>query len=416
MLQPLTPQLVVLSPSLGASSVGPYHSKLTSMANAAALKGAGTTLVLPKGERPQLPGSIRVLQVPNVFNHRHVQQALEGSNVRHVLPLREACVETAASLSGALNLVGISPDSAKLARDKFLMKQAARKQGLATADFTDLTRNYTDLYNFAREYDFHIVLKPRTGFGCIGTKVINKRSELLKAWYEIQGKSQHYIAEAFVNAAAEYHVDLLFRGGENLFVELCRYPEPLLNAAFPGNMTCHYARTPQEETMIAYGIKMLRALQVQNKTGVAHIEFFLTPDQRILFGEAALRLPGGSIVPLYKAFTGIDLAEAWVLALFDGDYKPNPIYRDNDIGTELLAAPHAGTVTATPPSELSGLEGLLSHELWVVPGDTTHAPEGSTGSRIGHYIYANNLPPFALERRRGEIRDALTKGVEIQAQ
>src|SRR5690606_24209140 len=106
--------------------------------------------------------------VPSPFDGQAVARGVSartsGQPVDLLETVEERLIEPAAEARRVLGLPGLSPESARLCRDKTAMKEALRAAGLPCAE-SAAAASQADLAAFAERVGYPVIVKPRAGLG-----------------------------------------------------------------------------------------------------------------------------------------------------------------------------------------------------------------------------------------------------------
>jgi hypothetical protein len=231
--------------------------------------------------------------------------------VEAVFARAEADVVRAAQLREVLALPGQRHASARAFRDKVVMKNHLAGTTVETPRFRLLDSAYTAV-GFVAEHGYPVVIKPVSESGSLGACVIRDEAELdaylSRPW---RGTSQ---IETFVRGDM-YHVDGLVIDGTIEFIHPFRY----VNDCLSFRDSEWLATVPLSKTDPAYGRlvgaarAVLAALPTPSNTAF-HAEFWITPEDRVVFCEIASRTGGGMISATVRHCFGIDLDKEWLYA------------------------------------------------------------------------------------------------------
>ncbi|WP_330331330.1 ATP-dependent carboxylate-amine ligase [Streptomyces sp. NBC_00536] len=231
--------------------------------------------------------------------------------VEAVFARAEADVVRAAQLRELLGLPGQHTASALAFRDKVVMKDHLAGGPVDVPAYRRIDSAYTAL-GFVTEHGYPVVIKPVSESGSLGAAIIRDEAELdaylASPW---RGISE---IEAFVPGQM-YHVDGLVAGGEVVFVHPFRYVNDCLSFR-DNDWVANLPLTPQDP---AYDrlVKAVRAVLAELPTPAQtafHAEFWITPDDRLVFCEIASRTGGGMISAMVRHAFGIDLDKEWLYA------------------------------------------------------------------------------------------------------
>lgn len=310
-----------------------------------------------------------------------------------VIALTERAVVPAAHARVALGLPGPTPAAAAGWNDKVAMKRAVRAAGIRCASWVAVDRDTRPAHLIAR-LGLPMVIKPRRSSGSRGAAVVRDPAQLA---HVIRDDT---IAEGFVRGT-EMSVEAMVSHGRVLFRSTTRYLVPLWANLVPAPLP---AQTLGEVDELLH--RSIAALGVHR--GMVHLELFLGPDGPV-FGEMAVRPPGGHIMDLIEIAWGFDPWDALIrIALGEQPVLPREPRRA--AGAWILH-PGPGVVSAVHGlAEMRRMPGVVDVQCRVGPGDQVHAREGS-GNEVGRILVAAADPGEAIVALR-EARQRLTIAVD----
>ncbi|GIJ79201.1 ATP-grasp domain-containing protein [Micromonospora phaseoli] len=373
--------LVVYRPAAGR-----YAAQFRSVVAAATGLGVRVVVLLPAGQPAAEAAGLPCYQA-DLDDREAVRSAVReivaGYPVERIFPLFEGDVLTAAFCRRDHDIPGLDPEQALTFRDKNVMHRRATELGVAVArSCRPDTRGAVE--EFAAETGWPVVIKPYAGWACGDTYRVDSAEELARIWPLFADSRHDYRVEEYVRGV-EYHVDSLLRDGETVFEQLSRYTYSILEFRDEpgGTISRKHHLTSAERHVLAANATLLRGFGM--RTGVAHVEFFLRDDGEVLFGEAAARAGGGSIVPAIAAGRGINLAGEWCRLELDPGHLPAATLGP-EIGTEYLCSDRFGRITAiTSADELRALDSVLDADVWKSVGDVL-APPTASNDVLGWYV------------------------------
>jgi biotin carboxylase len=241
--------------------------------------------------------------------------ALQLSQRTHfdaIVTVAEPLILPAARLREQLKVPGDRVNDVLPFRDKILMKHRVAGTGIRVPDslpFDDLDAA-TDLF----QRHGVVVVKPRTGMGAIGMRVIRTKREL-DAAFDARKAGEFadggYEVEEYIDGDL-VHVDTVLEDGKLVVGNVGRYflhhrsGASFLDLEFGGSAMLEAG--PLRDDLVDQAATAVQALgQV---TGVAHTELFLTPDGDVVFCETGARPGGGGIAALVGWTQGVNLVEA----------------------------------------------------------------------------------------------------------
>ncbi len=208
--------------------------------------------------------------------------------------------------------------------NKIIMKSVLTRDShdFLTPNFYKLTNNAdSDLSFIRKSFSFPLIGKPAIGSNNRGVKLLKSERQLI-TWlrnagpeYEIEefisGKMFH--CNIYCDKSGKLHSLLV---GEYLNPCLCFDDgEPIGSIFLPRN-------NPLFQRAIEFGEKVIRKLG-EVTCCVYHLEFFLTPDDKLIFLEIASRAPGGMLSNAAYSILGIDVEQLNFILQFDPDVENN---------------------------------------------------------------------------------------------
>ncbi|WP_370132567.1 hypothetical protein [Streptacidiphilus sp. EB103A] len=336
---------------------------------------------------------------------------LRAQSVASVDTTDEQCLRAAALLRSMLHVDGQSRIQALRATDKAVMKDALNRAGLPIARHQRIAA-VADAAPAARDLGWPLVIKPRRGFGTLGTSVISSHAELGKLLSTgafnglnipngLQASGMHLamdaipgglLVEEFIDASAEYHVEVLRWRGEEVYAIPGRYPAPLLGTDTFGAVLLPPGT--EHDELIALARAAADALDLE--TGFAHVEVLRARDDSLLIGEIGLR-PGGSQVPrLLELQHGIDVPA--VAADLATGQRPSVTLASSP-GTIAWAAavtPRGRITAMTPAEDILTLPGVIAATSDLTLGQLAGGALGSVA--LGTHVYARGATAELAER------------------
>ncbi|PWW58254.1 ATP-grasp domain-containing protein [Actinokineospora spheciospongiae] len=304
-------------------------------------------------------------------------------DVERVFPLFEGDVLPASRWRKKHGIPGLLPDQALNFRDKNVMHLRAEELGVRVARSCQ-PHTLGTVLQFADEVGFPVVVKPAAGWACGGTHRVDSEADLRRVWGVVGDDRHHYRVEEFIHGA-EYHVDVLVQDGQTRFEQLSKYTYSILDYRDEpgGTISRKYDLSPVERGILELNAVVLNGFEL--RTGVSHAEYFVRDDGEIVFGEAAARAGGGSIVPAIEAGCGINLAGEWCALELDPTHRP-PTRLGPEIGTEYLSTDQVGPIVSmSTRADLLAIDSVLDAQLWKQVGDVLQPPTASNDV-LGWYV------------------------------
>jgi biotin carboxylase len=291
-----------------------------------------------------------------------VREALGGQAPRAVLATGERGVLAAAALRAAHGVAGIGPVVARAARDKPLMKAAARRAGIPCADWRTLDADVR-ADELVADLGLPLVLKPRDGTGGRAMTKSVSAVDVARALDRIPAEERpRWVAERWV-AGIEMSIESFVADSRILFTNPTEYFVPAAANVAP-------AVLPEAELgdLLALNARVLGTLGVER--GMTHLEVFRTPEGP-RFGEVAVRPPGGRIMRLLRRAYGFDPWEAAIRI----ELGEAPEFPARPVGAAGVWMLHPG------PGRVASVRGLAAARR--LPGVRKLVCRVRTGSEVG---------------------------------
>lgn len=347
--------------------VAPFPAEVTmrfvrAAARAPDVRLLGVVHTPPSGDDARLYRD--VVRVTDPLSAHDIIDATELLRRRHGQPYRivgilESLMVQLAQARAHFRVPGTPPRVAELFRDKSLMKAALRAAGLPVAR-SRLIRSERDARGFADEVGFPMVLKPPAGMGGKSTYRVSSSDELVRAARGMgAGDANPVLAEEFLRGR-EFSFETITTQGRPRGESISHYLPGCLEAIENPwiQWTCVLPRDvsgPEYDAPKAMSRATIRALGLDD--GMTHMEWFQRPDESLVIGEIAQRPPGANISLMTGLAHDIDLYDAWIRAVVDGDFQ-GPWERRYAVGSAFLRGMGHGRVAS-----VSGI-----HETWEAVG------------------------------------------------
>ena len=358
---------------------------------AAARLGLRTVLVTDRSPGPKTAALVAdVFETPfEASAARALASRLRGHQPEAVLATMERSVGLAAHLREALGLPGVSVEAAWRCTHKGAMKAAVRAAGLACADVV-LADEGLGREALVERLGLPLVVKPCLGSGGRGTVVCRQPDEVPA---ELE---PGWMAEAFV-AGVEMSAEGVGWGGRMEGMSATQYLVPREANVVPAALdaaTVGDVRRVHGAAWAALGVER----------GMTHLEVFLG-ERGPVFGELAVRPPGGHLMRLIGLAYGLDAWALWV-RVECGEAVAFP-ERPERAAAAWILHPGAGVVSqAEGLDAVREMPGVVEATLRAHPGDVVGTREGS-GEEVGHIVVEGDTPEEAqarLEAARAALR------------
>ena len=316
-------------------------------------------------------------QVGSVTDRAQMTEAVRRIQGRLWVDRLESTIEAhqmvAAQVREELGIPGTSVRTTWLCRDKPSMKDALRAAGVPTAASIGAD-TAEEVWAFAREVGYPLILKPRDAAGAAGTSRVDDDTAL-KAALESMGDYGSIAVEEF-NEGHEGFYDTITVDGRVAVDFASHYFPGVLEAMRTRWISPVYLTTNRIEHGGLYdelremGARVNQALGIE--TSATHMEWFFGP-KGLRFSEIGARPPGVGCWDLYNVGNDMDVYRAWAEAILHGRVSQRPS-RSLAAGIIALRPDHDGQITG-----YSGLEEIENrYGRWIIDA---HIPPVGTGTQ-----------------------------------
>ncbi len=279
--------------------------------------------------RGKLDGYRRCRSVLDAVELLTLTRELQGTgSIDRVETIDEPAIQAAAELRSRLQLPGLTPEQARLCRDKAAMKDLLRQKGIPCAASAAVTDREAATA-FAEREGYPLILKPLSGFGTLDTFRIDDANALAAALDRLQPTAQRpLIVEEFVEGHEGFY-DTVTAGGRIVHDFIGHYYPGCLAALQDRAIRPQIACTNRIE---AEGYRELRAAgqRVIDALGLidvaTHMEWFFGP-KGLKVSEIGARPAGERIWDMHQAGNEFDLYGSWAAAVLHGRAEGRPSRR-----------------------------------------------------------------------------------------
>lgn len=284
------------------------------------------------------------------------------------------------ALGRAIGVPSLTDQQVDWLRNKVSMKDKFREIGFKTAEYAAV-KTPEDLVAFGQQHGWPIVLKAQDGFACIDTYLIRNAEEALQKSLKPESL---WMAETFMGGI-EWECCALVSDGKVLDTYVSFMPaRPLeiVDGAINANITVRPG--PQNLTADTRQIVQQLVDGMNLDHGYMHLEFFMTPENELFMGEAAMRMAGCEVPANHGYACNFNLFDA-LIDIHLGR-KPDMTYGPQRCVGDLLLPVKKGKITAmTSPQELLCMPGVIAHKPRVTLGQVIDPRRAShTCSAIVH--------------------------------
>lgn len=255
--------------------------------------------------------------------------------------------------------------------NKFIMKNSAREAGIPITNY-ELINQKTTAESLVANLGLPLVVKPVDESGAQDVKIaktIDDVNTIMKSGL---------LAEAFVTGS-EVSVESFVQNGEVIFTNCTEYLHQWRKSAVPAPLDENLKNRILElnESVIKH-FKLNR--------GMTHAEFYLTKSGPV-FGEIAVRPPGGYYMELIQKVYGFDAWETYVQLSCGKKIKS---LNGNPKGHAAVVMFHPGPGKVTAIKGVEEVKATLSDIMELTirrkPGDTI-SDHTNTSNEVGHILF-----------------------------
>ena len=214
----------------------------------------------------------------------------------------EYWLETEARLRTDFNLDGPKLDTIAWIKQKSKMKQVYVQAGIPVARGR-IVKNLREAQNLINEVGYPIVAKPDTGVGAADTCKISNDMEL-KSFFE-NIPTVDYIFEEFITGEIFSFDGLTDQNGEIVFYTAHFFSRGIMETVNEDTPIYYYSLRDIPQEISEIGMKTVHAFQVRAR--FFHLEFFKTPEDKIVSLEANIRPPGGFTTDMFNYANDFDI-------------------------------------------------------------------------------------------------------------
>ena len=272
-------------------------------------------------------------QIPNVTHDEALLRAVhwvqEHAKVERLEATIEAHIMTAARVREICGIPGTSVRTSFLCRDKPAMKEVLREGGIPCAQSTG-AGSPEEVWAFARQVGYPLILKPRDAAGASGTHRVTNDQELAQAIVATGvNRGARVAVEEFIEGHEGFY-DTITIGGKVVHEFACHYYPNVLEAMRTRWISPQFIATNRIDSASGYeevkqlGRKVIELLGIE--TSATHMEWFFGP-KGLKFSEIGCRPPGVRTWDLYCAANEMDLYREWAMAVVHGRPGQQPSRR-----------------------------------------------------------------------------------------
>ncbi|MBS0358720.1 MAG: ATP-grasp domain-containing protein [Proteobacteria bacterium] len=227
---------------------------------------------------------------------KEIIEKLSKFSFSAVIASKENSVVLAAKIREFFRISGNSLVSSTYCHDKYQMKLMAEHHQISITPFVLLNR-HSDPDQLIEQFGFPIVLKQRNSSGSRGIQFTQNKDALVEHMHA------NWLAEKMI-LGPEYSVESFIQDRKIIFSNITEY----FQLKFCNIMPADIADTIFKE-ILALNKKVIEIFHIER--GMTHLELYVTK-QGLLFGEIALRPPGGYLMNLLELSYGFNPWQAFI--------------------------------------------------------------------------------------------------------
>ena len=214
-----------------------------------------------------------------------------------VISAKENTVVPAAKLREALKLPGNNVTVATHCHDKYVMKQCAEKSKIQIAPYVFIDRPLAP-EQLVDNLGLPIIFKPKDASGSRGIKKIAMPTELASLPID-------HLAEKYIEGQ-QYSIESFIHKGEVVFQNITEYFQVGTCNIMPANIPPGIFKKMNDLNQA-----VIKAFNIER--GMTHLEVYISRED-LIFGEIALRPPGGYLMELLTLTYGFNAWQAFIHA------------------------------------------------------------------------------------------------------
>lgn len=168
-----------------------------------------------------------------------------------------------------------------------------------------------------------VFVKPTRSSGSTHARRINNNEELECWWNNIKELPDvDFEIDEYIEGTL-FHCDTFISNYKFLFTQISRYSSPCADFLF-GKPLGSIALDPSSEIysrLCEFTHRCLIALSPP-KSGITHLEVFVTNEEELVFMEVAARPPGAFVPDIYEKFLGVNIDKEHILLRIDENHIP----------------------------------------------------------------------------------------------
>ncbi|MEZ4526017.1 MAG: carboxylate--amine ligase [Desulfobacterales bacterium] len=227
----------------------------------------------------------------------------------------EYWLESEARLRTDFNIPGIKTHQLARIVSKSEMKKLFQNAGVAVARGKTI-KNAESARIFARETGYPLIVKPDRGVGAADTFRISTEEQLEDFLNRMP--PMRYFMEEFVSGTLCSFDGMTDRDGNIVFHTAHVFSQGIMETVTQDIDLFYYSLREIPEDLEKAGRNTVRAFDIREK--FFHIEYFRTPDNRLVGLEINARPPGGMTTDMFNYANDIDVYMGWAEMLVNNRF------------------------------------------------------------------------------------------------
>lgn len=293
-----------------------------------------------------------------------------------IIAATEKAVLSAAKLRKDLGVWGETYDTASLCTNKLKMKIRANELQIPITEYRYVENGYLKLEDI-KHYNTPVVIKSIDESGGRNTSYYEDKSKLTSILLENQ------LVESFIDGF-ECSVEILVKGGSIIFTNITTYAKKYTQNILPANLpikTQESILTKVQSIITGFGIK----------NSLCHVEFYINNND-VIFGEIAIRPPGGYIMSLLELSYGENFWKYFIETQLNLKSSLTKNLQAKQYSAVWIIHPGFGLIKSISGwNKIQDLTGYSSGKLKLKAGDATKERLGS-GQDYGYVFFTAKSP------------------------
>lgn len=343
---------------------------------------------------------------------KSIVEYAETHPVGAIIGLDDSGTLLAAAASQALGQAHNSPEAAKAARNKYLMRQCFAKAGVPSPKF-HYFRTDEDPEEIADTVSYPCVLKPVTLAGSRGVMRADTPVELLEGLIRLKKilgdeKCEEFLVEDYI-PGIEVALEGILEEGKLHVLALFDKPDPLEGPFFEETIYVTPSRLTEESQQEIINVTEKAAASLGLQMGPIHAELRLNEDGPWLV-EVASRSIGGMCSETLHFDMDMTLEELILRQAFGLDYRAAKRLEGAE-GVMMLPIRQAGLLKGVKGVEKANAVPLVTKVKITAKENYSLVPLPEGNSYLG-FIFASGETPEAVEAALREAHDLLEFDIE----